>query len=224
MYKRSNELVESAYFNKISNFTHDVDRIYKDLMANDAFTNIRKYSMLCWEFLKEKYFKFVPFGKELNDVFTELVYEIRKLQKLEAFEFIASKIAEVQSKLEWFANELQVEKRAYHLWSIIQNKIAHITETALQTDNKYREAKTKFIFDPDTGVMKLEQKLPMSWHAFNETPRFDEIPEYKKMIELARYFDLSNFTLWSLYYEYLPYTDFGTWLPPYKCKIYADNI
>lgn len=38
---------------------------------------------------------------------------------------------------------------------------------------RYREAKTKFIFEPLDGVMYLEQKLPMSWHAFNETPKFD---------------------------------------------------
>lgn len=38
---------------------------------------------------------------------------------------------------------------------------------------RYREAKTKFIFEPKTGIMHWEQKLPMSWHAFNETPKFD---------------------------------------------------
>lgn len=35
-----------------------------------------------------------------------------------------------------------------------------------------REPKTQFIFEPNDGVMILEQKLPMSWHAFNETPNF----------------------------------------------------
>jgi hypothetical protein len=38
---------------------------------------------------------------------------------------------------------------------------------------RYREAKTKFIFDPESGNVELEQKLPMSWHAFNETPKFE---------------------------------------------------
>lgn len=38
---------------------------------------------------------------------------------------------------------------------------------------RYREAKTKFIFDPESGNVEWEQKLPMSWHAFNETPKFE---------------------------------------------------
>lgn len=37
---------------------------------------------------------------------------------------------------------------------------------------RHREAKTKFVFEPNDGIMLLEQKLPMSWHAFNETPNF----------------------------------------------------
>jgi hypothetical protein len=38
---------------------------------------------------------------------------------------------------------------------------------------RYREAKTKFVFDPETGNVEFEQKLPMSWHALNETPKFE---------------------------------------------------
>jgi hypothetical protein len=38
---------------------------------------------------------------------------------------------------------------------------------------RYREAKTKFIFDPECGNVEWEQKLPISWHAFNETPKFE---------------------------------------------------
>jgi len=29
------------------------------------------------------------------------------------------------------------------------------------------------VFDPETGIVEFEQKLPMSWHAFNETPKFE---------------------------------------------------
>lgn len=67
---------------------------------------------------------------------------------------------------------------------------------------RYREAKTKFIFEPNDGVMYLEQKLPISWHAFNETPKYDvsELYFYYSFIQRAGEFSLT--TVCS-YYVYL---------------------
>lgn len=218
LYKRTNELIESPYFNKVSDFTQDLDRLYKDLMANDALTNIKKYTVLGWEFLKEKYFKIVPFGKEMHDVMNELFEEIKTLKNLEIIKLINSKINEVEAKLIWIGNNLQLDHRVQQLWSMFRNKMTRIAQTALQADDKYREAKTKFIFDPDIGCIELEQKLPMSWHSFNETPKFEEIPEYKLLIDIQEFFNGNNFSLWNLYYEYKPYMDPNNWLPPFKCK------
>lgn len=147
---------------------------------------------------------------------SELVNEIRKLYQLEPVQFINNKLNEIQASIDWFANEFQVEKRMHQLWDLVRKKIATIAQTALQSDDKYREAKTKFIFDPDTGVMQLEQKLPMSWHAFNETPIFEEIPEYKAILDVHAFFGGSNYSIWNLYYEYKPYMDLDAWLPPFK--------
>lgn len=49
-------------------------------MANDAITNIKKYSVLTIHFLKEQYFKVVPFGKELHEVLMEIYEEIKTLK------------------------------------------------------------------------------------------------------------------------------------------------
>ncbi|KAJ8873166.1 hypothetical protein PR048_026783 [Dryococelus australis] len=80
----------------------------------------------------------------------------------------------------------------------------------------YREAKTKFIFDPENGRVELEQKLPMSWHAFNEIPKFEEIPEYKTITSIPSFLSFSNVTFWTLYYEYKSFTEPTTWLPPFR--------
>lgn len=40
---------------------------------------------------------------------------------------------------------------------------------------RYHKAKTKFLCNPEKGVIELEQKLPFSWHAFNETPKYEVI-------------------------------------------------
>lgn len=74
------------------------------------------------------------------------------------------------------------------------------------------------MFEPEQGLVLLEQKLPMSWHAFNETPRFEEIPEYRALAVLQSQLALSNKTFWTFYYEYKPYTEFQNWLPPFKGK------
>ncbi|CAD7080164.1 unnamed protein product [Hermetia illucens] len=216
IYERTNELAESPYFNQVSSFTHDMDRLYKDLSANDAITNFRKYSVIAWNFVKEKYFKLVPFGKELNDVLNELWEELKTLEKLETVQFFVQRVNEIKLKAEWLADEFQLDKRLHQLWHLIRNKIASYTQTALQADDRYREAKTKFIFDPDVGLIEFEQKLPMSWHAFNETPKFEEVPEYKMMNDIQTFFSGSNFSLMNYIYGLRPHIDPSMWLPPFK--------
>lgn len=84
-------------------------------------------------------------------------------------------------------------------------------------DDKYREAKTNFIFDPIAGLMKLEQKLPMAWHAFNETPIFEEIDELQLLSKAFRIFNGVNVSLFSIdVFEY--YTNPYVWLPPFKAR------
>jgi hypothetical protein len=219
LYKRTNEIIESPYFNQVSNFTQDLDRLYKDLIKNDTITNIKKYAALAWQFLKQKYFKIVPFGDELNSLVTELWEEIKKLQEIESVQFVIQRYQEVQTKIEWLADEFQVERRIAELWQVIRNKLSRYAQTALQADNKYREAKTKFIFDPDRGVMELQQKLPMSWHAFNETPKFEEIPEYKMLIDIQNFFSGTNFSAWNWYKKIIPYQNPNKWLPPYEGRL-----
>jgi hypothetical protein len=223
LYKRTNEIIESPYFNQVSNFTQDLDRLYRDLIKNDTITNIKKYSVLAWQFIKQKYFKIVPFGNELNSLVTELWEEIKTLQNLESVQFVIQRYQEVQAKIEWLADEFQVERRIAELWEVVRNKMSRFAQTALQADNRYREAKTKFIFDPDKGVMELQQKLPMSWHAFNETPKFEEIPEYKLLIDIQNFFSGTNFSVWNWYKKVLPYQYPSRWFPPYEGESVGDE-
>lgn len=83
---------------------------------------------------------------------------------------------------------------------------------------RYRIPKTKFIYDTKKGLLELEQKLPISWHAFDEVPKFDEIPEVKALGEVRKYFQRSNATLTSYYVDYKPYMDFKDSIPPFNTK------
>ena len=217
LHKHTNDLVKSPYFDTVSEFMRDLDTVYRDIQDNDAITNIKKYSALASAFLREKYFKVVPFGKELQKLLNELVDEIKQLRKQELVQFIINRIDEWESKFAWFAEEFQLDKRMHQLWHIILNKITAYEQTALEMDDKYREAKTNFVFDPIVGVMKLEQKLPMSWHAFNETPIFEEIDELQMLTKVFRVFNGVNVSLFSVdLLEY--YTNPYVWLPPFKAR------
>lgn len=218
LHKRTNEIVESPYYDTISKFTQDMDRIYRDIQTNDALTNIRKYTSLVWDFLQEKYFEVVPFAKELQNITNELSDEIWQLQKQEPVQFVLIRVNEWKQKFAWFAEEFQLDRRAQQLWQIVINKITAYEQTALQSDDKYREAKTYFVFDPDTGLMKLEQKLPMSWHAFNETPLFEEIAEFKMVGKAFRLFNGVNVTLVNPFEQLQYYTNPHMWLPPFKSR------
>ncbi|EDW76449.2 uncharacterized protein Dwil_GK14654 [Drosophila willistoni] len=218
IYKRTNELAESPYFNKVSSFTADAERLYRDFKANDAITNIKKYSTLAWNFVKEKYFKLVPFGAELNEVLTEIWQELKELEKIEQVQLMVQKYYEILARLDWIADELQLEHRLHQIYGLLRNKFRNYAMNALETADMYREAKTKFVFDPEVGIIDLEQKLPMSWHAFNETPKFEEIPEYKVLSKVQSFLSETNSSIIMKLYNMRAHLDPKTWLPPYYSR------
>ncbi|XP_015173164.1 PREDICTED: uncharacterized protein LOC107064693 [Polistes dominula] len=218
LYNRKNEIISSPYFDRFSNLTQDIDKFYKDIKGNDIITNIEKYSGLVIQFLKERYFAFVPFGKELKDVIDEIIVELKELKKLPSVHYALDKMQQVYDKVNYFYNYFEIRVKIENVIRFAHAKLIDISQSALQAESRYREAKTKFIFDPNQGLMCLEQKLPMSWHAFNQTPEFHEISEYRMITDMGSYFVTSNTTFWSLYYHYKPYTEPSNWLPPFKAQ------
>ncbi|KAI4492782.1 hypothetical protein M0804_002573 [Polistes exclamans] len=218
LYNRKNEIISSPYFDRFSNLTQDIDKFYKDIKGNDIITNIEKYSGLVIQFLKERYFAFVPFGKELKDVIDEIIVELKELKKLPSVNYALDKMQQVYDKVNYFYNYLEIRVKIENVIRFAHAKLIDISQSALQAESRYREAKTKFLFDPNQGLMCLEQKLPMSWHAFNQTPEFHEISEYRMITDIGSYFVTSNTTFWSLYYQYKPYTEPSNWLPPFRAQ------
>lgn len=216
LYDRKQELIMSPYFDRFTNFTHDIDKIYRDIKANDIVTNVYKYSGLLIEFVKERYFAFVPFGKELQHVVDDIVSELKELRHLPSVKYALDKLGQVYDRINYFFEYFDVKAKLESIIRLIHSKMMDISLTALQAESRYREAKTMFIFDPNEGLMCLEQKLPMSWHAFNQTPEFQEIPEIRAIMDIRKYFVVSNTTFWSLYYQYKPYSELSNWLPPFK--------
>lgn len=216
LYDRKKEIITSPYFDRFTNFTQDIDKIYRDIKANDIVINVYKYSSLMIQFIKERYFVFVPFGEELKDVIDEIMSEVKELRKLPSVNYALEKFEQMYDRIGYFCEYFEVKAKIESFIRLVHSKIMDISQTALQAENRYREAKTMFIFDPNQGLMCLEQKLPMSWHAFNQTPEFQEIPEIRAITDIKKYFVTSNTTFWSLYYQYKPYSELSNWLPPFK--------
>lgn len=203
----------------MANFSADFDKFYKDITKNSTISNIKKYSVKFYEFLKEKYFTIVPFGKELQEIIDEIINELKELNKLPSINYLVTKTNELYNKLAWIWDYFDLEEKLQAGINLVQSKLMQGSLSALDADNRYRKAKTKFVFDVDEGIVLLEQKLPMSWHAFNETPKFEEIPEYRVIAEFQNYLAFSNKTFWSFYHDYKPYTEIQNWFPPFKGKL-----
>ncbi|KAG7207006.1 hypothetical protein KM043_000897 [Ampulex compressa] len=218
LYDRRNDIVASPYFDRFANFTQDVDKFYRDIKSNDIITNIHKYSGVVIEFLKERYVTFVPFGAELKAVVDEILSELKELQKLPSVHYALEKTQQLYDRAIYVYEYLEIRAKIENIIRLVHSKLMDVSQTALEAESRYREAKTKFIFDPHRGLMCLEQKLPMSWHAFNQTPEFHEIPEFRAIADMKSYFVTSNMTFWSIYYQYKPYTETTNWLPPFRAQ------
>lgn len=216
---RTNELAESTYFNQVSSFTQDLENLYKDIKTHDATVNIKKYATIAWKFIKEKYHKLIPFGSELNEVILEICQEIKELEKVKQVQVVINKIKKVSSEVELFVEGIKLKAHFHHLYFLLRNKLRTYSSNALEIANIYREAKTKFVFDPEEGAIDFEQKLPISWHAFNETPKFKEIPEYK-FISQIRNMLTTNTSVLGHIYDMRSYMEAKTWLQPYYCKYF----
>lgn len=133
---RQTEIIGSEYFNKLANFSQDVDRFYRDITGNDTVGAIYKYSKLSWSFLSQKYFELVPFAKELQQVFSEIVNEITELKNLPSIQFLLKKMEELWAKVEWFYEYFGVQARLHRFITLIRMKLTDASQNALDAENR----------------------------------------------------------------------------------------
>ncbi|KAK9498025.1 hypothetical protein O3M35_003911 [Rhynocoris fuscipes] len=218
LYEKQSELMKSAVFRSNSNFTKDLEKFYDDITKNDFWTNMRKYSKMLYDIVTEKYFASVPFGYELNEIGTEIVGEIKELYNLPFIKFTVQIGVDVYDQVIWLYKYLNVEEKVQVVIPVIYNVIKNYSHTALDNEMINHPSSTKFIFKPESGEIYLEQKLPIPWHAFNLTPNFAEIPEYKRLVTLHSYIAPTNRTFWTYYYYFAPLLDPSNWLPPFSAQ------
>ncbi|XP_072946200.1 uncharacterized protein Apoltp [Epargyreus clarus] len=214
-HERTHELTDTPYFNYVSTFGHEMDRIYKDIMNNDIITNIKKYSKKLWGVIWSKVEKFIPFKDEFTQLYAEFRNAWENFLKTPQVVYVKDKYNEAYVRLKWWYDYFLIGETLDAIEQIIYDKVTDLARTALQYEELHRTPKTNFIFDPRKGEVLLEQKLPMSWHAFNRTPDFTEIAEYKAVRDFMDTWLVNNKSIWSYYYEIRPYMDINNVLPPF---------
>ncbi|CAK1589696.1 unnamed protein product [Parnassius mnemosyne] len=214
-YNRTQELTDSPYFNYVSTFGHEMDKIYKDLVNNDLITNIKKYSKKLWNVVWSKIEKYIPFKDEFKQLFAEFRNAWENFLKTPQVVYVIEKYNEAYVRLKWWYDYFLIGEALEKVWEILYAKLTDMAKTALQYEELHRTPKTNFIFDPHVGEIRLEQKLPMSWHAFNRTPDFSEIAEYRAVRDFMDDWLTSNRSIWSYYYEIRPYLDLDNIVPPF---------
>ncbi|CAH1394070.1 unnamed protein product [Nezara viridula] len=216
LYARQSELLSSPVFMKNKNFTKNLDVFYEDITNNDFLTNLKKYTKMLIDLIREQYFSAVPFGYELNEIGSEIVGEMKELYKLPFLNFTIDLTREVYNKTRWIYNYFNINDKLQRVVPVLYNVITDYSHTALENELINHGARTKFVFEPDRGKIILEQKLPMPWHAFNETPNYEEIMEYKILKKVQRFISPSNNSFWTYYYKLAPLLEPSKWFPPFS--------
>ncbi|XP_045507000.1 apolipophorins [Colias croceus] len=214
-HERTHELTDTPYFNYVSTFGHEMDKIYRDLINNDIITNIKKYSKKLWNVIWSKLEKYIPFTEEFKQLYNEFKNAWENFLKTPQVVYVREKCKEAYVRLKWWYDYFLIGDALDAVWEILYNKITDFAKTALQYEELHRTPKTNFIFDPHKGNILLEQKLPMSWHAFNQTPDITEIAEYKAVRDFMDEWLTSNKSIWAYYYEIRPYLDYNNIVPPF---------
>lgn len=136
LYIRKNEIIESPYFSKFSNFSHDMDKFYKDITGNNTIWNIYKYTKIVWNFVNERYLKAIPFSKELQAIVTEITNELNELRDLPSMQYLIEKYNELYEKVKWFCDYFDIGNRVQRFITLVHLKLTDLTQTALQAENR----------------------------------------------------------------------------------------
>lgn len=78
----------------------------------------------------------VPFGKELQDIATEIINELQELRKLPSIQYITAKVEEWYEKAKWFYDYFDIGYKIRRFITVVHVKLTDITLTALQAENR----------------------------------------------------------------------------------------
>ena len=85
LYDRQNDLIASPYFDRFTNFTQDIDKLYRDIKSNDIITNIQKYTGRYNTFPKGKILHFCSVWQRTTGYRRRDYYRIKRIAKITVY-------------------------------------------------------------------------------------------------------------------------------------------
>jgi len=217
-YDQREALVDSTYFQKLSQLIADVQQFYKDLGDGNVASKMKQHLADAAVFLQMKYSELQQLvqiiddvGKQLADIYSAFLEANPELEKgadawRRSLEF-----------LRWSYHYIDVEQRLSDMVVFLRRRGSELmNQSATDVYMRHREAKTRFSFEPESGSILLEQKLPFTWISFDEPPRYEDIQEIQMLNSLMKLFEPSNESFSDRIASYVPSTDVADWLPPFK--------
>ncbi|EFX66229.1 hypothetical protein DAPPUDRAFT_263510 [Daphnia pulex] len=93
----------------------------------------------------------------------------------------------------------------YDLVALLRERGAELwRQTVTDAQMRHTLQKTMFRFNPKSGSIEVEQKLPFPLIILDETQLFHELPEIQKVCSLLSMFKSSNTSTMDLVFSYLP--------------------
>ncbi|XP_071518164.1 uncharacterized protein [Panulirus ornatus] len=218
------EIKSSAYYRRIEELVTYLEDIYRDFTEKSKRENLEKYYTMIVEKVKTGMRlvmdRVAPF---LDDWMNELWKAYETLLQSRTIMRLRESVLVAVDKVIWTVR--YVDMRG-HLMDAMVFLLEHgytiVSQTSVQASQKHILAKTSFKFSPQEGEVELMQKLPVDWHAFDHTPNWRDLPEYKN-IQWVReaIFSSSNVSILDTWYKHLN-LNFrpSTWIPPFPVTGY----
>ncbi len=223
LYEQRDVVARSTYFQKLSLLLEDLKQLYVDMQSVDWASKINGYISRIANFLQQKYTDLDEYlmwlerlKAELETLYDSFLKENPELDKG------AESGRKLVSFLLWSYRYLELDQKLPQLLSTLRERgVEMFQQTATDARLRYSPQKTLFRFNPELGFVELEQKLPMPWISLHERPRFEELPEIRRINSFLSLFQVSNKSVVNDLLSQVPESfSISNWLPPFKSKYY----
>ena len=218
LYDQRSTVVGSTYFQKLSTLINDVKKLQADVQSGQVASNVGQHLDAVTDFLRQKYqqlHQLLGVVEELERQLTALYRQF--LEDNPALQKGAQTWSSFLGALKWSYSYLQVNGNVLDLVAYVRRRVPAVAQqSATDAYMRLLERKTTLRLRPEWGSIELEQKLPFSWLSFDESPRLNQLAEMRQLNALVAMFQPSNVTLIDRIYSYVPNSNVGDWIPPFK--------
>ena len=202
-------MVESSYFQRLAQLVEDLTQFYRDMQSMEWPSNVPKYLTKIRTFLQQKYADIDEYVLLIEKIRLQLEdWYVTLLRSNPEYQKFADAWNKFVSLADWSLEHLQVGRQMKLLIAHVRERmLEEFRQTSTEARMRYQLDKTRLRYNPELGLIELEQKLPFPWIGFDQRPRFEELPELQRIQSLLAFFKSSNSSLIDQIMSYVPEQD-----------------